>query len=215
MGWVAVMSAGDFPNRRYGDAAGYLDAYRDEIERAWRSVDRQAVAAAGEVLETCYKRGNQVFCCGNGGSAAISNHLACDHLKGVRTGSDLAPKVVSLSQNVELITAIANDMSYADVFKYQLESLAAPGDVAFLISASGASENITRAARWARENGLHTIGLCGFTGGELARLAEVHVHVASSNYGIVEDVHQGIMHILAQYLRQKGMSDGTIAETRF
>lgn len=209
------MSAGDFPNRGYGDAAGYLDDYRDEINRAWLSVDRQAVVAAAEILETCYKSGNRVFSCGNGGSAAISGHLACDHLKGIRTGSALVPKVVSLSQNVELITAIANDISYAEIFKFQLESLATPGDVAFLISASGNSENITRAARWARENGLHTIGLCGFTGGELARIAEVHVHVASSNYGIVEDVHQGIMHILAQYLRQKGMSDGTIAASRF
>lgn len=209
------MSARNFPNRGYDDVAGFFEDYRSELALAWESVDRRRVTAAGNILEACYDRGKQVFSCGNGGSAAISNHLVCDHLKGIRTGSKLSPKVISLSQNVELLTAISNDIGYGEVFKFQLESLATPGDVVFLISASGNSANIVRAARWAKENDLHTIGLVGFGGGELARLADVSVHVASENYGIVEDVHQGIMHMIAQFLRQKHMNEASIAETRF
>ena len=104
-----------------------------------------------------------VFSCGNGGSAAIANHLQCDHLKGVRTGTDLTPRVVSLSSNIELITAISNDIGYEDVFTYQLQSQSQPGDVLIAISSSGRSPNIARALdvgqqAWPtddRANGVH------------------------------------------------------------
>ena len=156
-----------------------------------------------------------MFSCGNGGSASIANHLQCDHVKGVRTTTDLPPRVLSLSTNVELLTAIANDMGYEDVFVYQLQSQSRPGDVLVAISSSGRSANIVRALTWARDNGLHTIAITGFDGGAARTLADVAIHVDCTNYGIVEDLHQAIMHALAQYIRQSRMTAETISARVF
>lgn len=156
-----------------------------------------------------------MFSCGNGGSAAIANHLQCDHVKGVRTATDLVPRVVSLSANVELITAIANDMAYEDVFVYQLQSQSGPGDVLIAVSSSERSPNIVRALTWARDHDIRTIALTGFSGGQARAVAEVTIHVDSANYGIVEDLHQGIMHALAQYIRQSRMTADAISSSVF
>ena len=117
-----------------------------------------------------------MFSCGNGGSASIANHLQCDHVKGVRTGTDLTPRVMSLSANVELLTAIANDMAYEEIFAYQLQSQARPGDVLVVISSSGRSANIVHALTWARDHGLRTIALTGFDGGDAPGLLAEVVH---------------------------------------
>ena len=116
---------------------------------------------------------------------------------------------------VELLTAIANDMSYEDVFVYQLQSQAGPGDVLIAVSSSGRSPNIVRALNWARDHDLRTVALTGFNGGDAKAVAEVSIHVDSANYGIVEDLHQAIMHLLAQYVRQSRMTAAAISSTVF
>jgi phosphoheptose isomerase len=125
------------------------------------------------------------------------------------------PRVVSLSTNIETITAIANDISYDDVFVYQLESLGRKDDVLMTISSSGDSENVVRAATWAKENGLGMIALTGFAGGRTATIADINIHVQSDNYGVIEDVHQSVMHMLAQYVRQKQMDEPLIQQRKF
>ena len=112
-------------------------------------------------------------------------------------------------------SARSHDISYAEVFSYQLQSQARPGDVLVAISSSGRSENIVRALRWARDNGLHTIAFTGFEGGEARAVADVSIHVRSSNYGVIEDTHQGIMHAMAQYIRQSRMSVEAIERQAF
>lgn len=189
--------------------------YFDRCARAARSVPAPALACAAEILTTAYRNGNTVYACGNGGSAAISNHLLCDHAKCIRTDTRLMPRVVSLATNIEVITAIANDIAYDDIFVYQLENLARSGDVLITISASGDSENVVRAASWACDHGLRTIAMTGFTGGRTGSLAEVHLHVEGDNYGVIEDVHQSLMHILAQYIRQAHMAEAHIPERKF
>ena len=156
-----------------------------------------------------------MFSCGNGGSASIANHMQCDHVKGIRTATDLAPQVLSLSTNVELLTAIANDIGYENVFVYQLQSQSQPGDVLIAVSSSGRSPNIVQALTWARDHGLRTIAITGFDGGAARAVAEVSIHVDCTNYGIVEDLHQAIMHALAQYIRQSRMSADAISTTVF
>jgi phosphoheptose isomerase len=204
-----------FPAGPYTSAAWYFDEYAEETARAANSIESAAIDRAAAVLLDAYTRGVAVFCCGNGGSAAIANHLQCDYLKGIRTGTDLAPRVVSLSANVELLTAIANDFTYEDVFTYQLQSQAVSGDVLIAVSSSGRSANIVHALTWARDHGLRTIALTGFDGGEARAVAEVTVHVEVANYGIVEDLHQAIMHVLAQYIRQSRMTPDAILTTVF
>jgi D-sedoheptulose 7-phosphate isomerase len=204
-----------FPERAYARAVEYLEAYRQTLIEAWESVDLPAAERAAAMLATSIAEGRTVFACGNGGSAAIANHLANDCLKGVQTDTALHPRVVSLSATIELITAIANDIAYDEVFAYQLRSLAQPGDVLISISSSGNSENIVRAVRWARANGVATIAFTGFDGGRSAVLADVNLHVRAANYGVVEDIHQSLMHILSQYLRQQAMPQQLIPRRRF
>lgn len=215
-----LVAAGDrsprpFPSARYATAASYGAAYFSEWARATETLDPVALEMAAELLMDAYLRGATVFSCGNGGSAAIADHLQCDHVKGVRSGTDLAPRVTSLASNVDLITAIANDIGYEDVFSYQLQSQARSGDVLVVISSSGSSPNIVRALSWAGSHGMATIAFTGFSGGEARRLADACVHVSCWNYGVVEDLHQAAMHAIAQYIRQSRMADELIADTRF
>ena len=204
-----------FPDQKFDTPGAFADAYFEHLARAAASVDRRVIEAAANMLGATYGAGGTVFACGNGGSAAISNHLHCDHLKGVQTDTQLRPKVVSLSATIETITAIANDISYDDVFHFQLQCMAEAGDVLITISSSGNSENIVKAATWAREKGLIVIALTGFDGGRSAALADVNLHVDADNYGIVEEVHQSLMHILAQYVRMTHMPDAIIEERSF
>ncbi len=193
----------------------YFDAYLGESARAAASIDQRHLERAATVLTEAYLRGATVFSCGNGGSASLANHFQCDHVKGIRTTTDLSPRVVSLCSSVELLTAIANDIEFEDVFAYQLQSQARPGDVLIAISSSGRSLNILRVIAWAREHDVRTIALTGFDGGDAKSLADVAIHVECSNYGIVEDLHQVVIHALAQYVRQSRMTPDAISSTTF
>ncbi len=208
-------SAVKFPVAPYASAGSYFDAYADEMARAAKTIEAAAFDRAAVILAEAYARGARMFSCGNGGSASIANHMQCDHLKGIRNQTDRAPQVLSLSTNVELLTAIANDLGYENTFVYQLQSQARPGDVLIAVSSSGGSPNITRALSWARDHGLRTIAITGFSGGEARTTAEVAIHVDSTNYGVVEDLHQSVMHALAQYIRQSRMTADAIATAVF
>jgi phosphoheptose isomerase len=211
----AIGTSTRFPATPYVSAAAYFDAYAQETARAASAVEPAAFERAADILLKAYTRGAAVFACGNGGSASIANHLQCDHLKGVRTATDLTPRVVSLSANIELLTAIANDTTYDDVFAYQLQSQSRADDVLIAVSSSGRSANIVRALIWARDHGLRTIALTGFEGGGARATAEVTIHVDCANYGVVEDSHQAIMHALAQYIRQSRMTADAISSHVF
>ncbi len=112
-------------------------------------------------------------------------------------------RVISLADNMALLSAWANDASYDVVFKEQLENLLEPGDVVLAISASGNSPNVLRAMEYARKCGAVTIGFAGFGGGKLKQLVDIDISVSSNNYGQVEDLHLTLNHIVSQYLKQK------------
>ncbi|MBF0370524.1 MAG: SIS domain-containing protein [Magnetococcales bacterium] len=204
-----------FPQTKFASISRFHHAYIQEIHQALASLDDQALQAAADLLEGVIRQRKWIFTCGNGGSAAIANHCLCDFGKGVRTHTPLKPRVSALSAHIESITAIANDMDYADIFAHQLASLASPGDLLITISASGNSENVVRAAQWARENQLHTLALTGFNGGRLREMAQYPLHIKADNYGVIEDSHQAILHMLAQYIRQKHMDEDRVAAEKF
>jgi len=204
-----------FPDSKFVDAASYADAYFASVSRAAASVDRTKLRQAAALLARIYSEGGMVYSCGNGGSAAIANHLVCDHCKLVRTDTELMPRIYSLSTTVEIITAVGNDLAYEEVFVYQLRALAKPGDALITISSSGNSENIVRAALWASQNRLPVISMTGFSGGRSAAIADINLHVAADNYGVIEDVHQSLMHLLAQYIRQAHMEEDVIRQRTF
>ena len=197
-----------FPLEKIGSVEDYLDLYAGFLRQGLESVDRGALKNVLRELTEAYRLRRTVWVCGNGGSAAISDHFACDHLKGVSTNTALLPRVLSLSSNASLLTAIGNDLSFDRIFEHQLASLAQPGDVLIAVSSSGNSPNIIRAVNAAKSLGLRTIGFVGFDGGELSKIADHALHVKIANYGVVEDVHQSLMHVLAQFIRLTALDDG-------
>jgi len=141
--------------------------------------------------------------------------LSCDHQKGIHGGTHYRPRVVCLSSNVALITAVSNDIGYAESFAFPLSLHGRPGDVLITISSSGNSENIVRALHVAETIGMTRIAFTGFDGGRSRQMADANIHVAAHNYGVVEDVHQACMHVLAQYVRQAAMSEELIRNSVF
>jgi len=196
-----------FPDHVYGDAGSYASDYYARLAAASATIMPDAIAAAGDLLLSTIDAGKRIYSCGNGGSAAIANHLVCDCLKGIRTNTAIKPKVYSLSTTVETITAIVNDIGSEEMFSFQLSSLGEGGDLLIAISSSGASPNIIKALQLARTMGMKTIAMTGFAGGEAVKIADVSLHVDCENYGIVEDLHQSLMHILAQYCRNSRFDD--------
>ena len=204
-----------FPIDEIKSAEQYADQYFSHLRLAAQDVDRAALARGVTLVEKTILSGGTIYSFGNGGSAAISNHLLCDFAKGIQTDTVLRPKIVSLSSHVELLLAIGNDLSFEDIFQFQAATWARPGDLLMAISSSGNSENIVRTLQWAKANGVATLALTGFDGGRAMVIADVSIHVASANYGVIEDIHQSIMHLFAQYIRQKHMDGISISTRKF
>jgi D-sedoheptulose 7-phosphate isomerase len=185
-----------------------LTEYTNELWKSLHSVSQYNVDSVVNIL----LQSRTIYVCGNGGSAAIAEHLACDCVKGVATDSkdDFALNVISLSSNLPMISAIANDIGYDEVFSKQLKWLSwnlkdfgtYSKDTLIVISSSGNSPNIINAIKKATELGMNTVAIVGFNGGEAKKLANWCIHIPSDNYGIVEDASQAIMHFMAQKMRR-------------
>ena len=152
-----------------------------------------------------YEQGKAVFLFGNGGSAALASHIACDLGKGTIVNNDSRPRfrVVALTDNIPLMTAWANDSSYERIFAEQLQNLLSAGDAAFAISGSGNSPNVLAGLRVARALGAVTMGLTGFQGGKMKALCDYCVVVPSSNMQIIEDFHLSVAHAMFSVIRDR------------
>lgn len=181
----------------------HVFAYTTMLVDGISKIDRSTLDSVYKVIQEAMEAGLPIYVCGNGGSAAIAQHFACDHSKGVHSDCNvkLQPNVISLSTNVPLITAIANDLDYSEVYAHQLDFLPEDEGILIAISSSGNSPNIVKAIERARKRGMVTIAFTGFDGGIASQIAHASVHVPVHNYGVVEDIHQMIMHCLAQALR--------------
>jgi D-sedoheptulose 7-phosphate isomerase len=187
--------------------ATYLADYAHALSAAIQAVDTDALDRARTLIEEASHKGNRIFAVGNGGSAAIADHLCCDWTKGTHCEGHPTIQSFSLTSNVALYSAIANDYGFEKVFSTQVQFFGKPGDVLVAISSSGNSENIVAAVEHAHTLGMSTIGLSGFKGGRLKDTAQVSLYIPAQNYGVVEDAHQSLMHILAQFIangRDKG-----------
>jgi len=205
-----------FPNKNHTNLPEFLFGYTSEITKGFESIDLNQLKLIQEVMDTTIKNGHTIFSCGNGGSSAISDHFVCDFLKGTATDTKIQPIIHSFTSNTPTLTAVANDISYDDIFSFQLEKYATHQDLLICISSSGKSQNIIRAISQAKDMGVKTISFVGFTGGEAKEMSDYCIHINSNNYGIVEDVHQSLMHLLAQYIRLNNLdSSKSIEETIF
>lgn len=185
------------------DAAAFARWYRDRTIRQWEGLDIEGVARLAAWILSAREKGRGVFVMGNGGSAATASHIATDLSKTAHVAGRKPIKCLSLADNVAFITAIGNDRSFDDVFSRQLENVVASGDVVLLVSGSGNSPNLLKAAALAKARGARTAALLGFDGGKLKGKVDLALLVASDQYGVIEDLHMSIGHILTFFLKQR------------
>jgi D-sedoheptulose 7-phosphate isomerase len=180
-----------------------VSSYFAGLTRAIQILPLESIELVADVLLKAYHEDRMVYIFGNGGSAALASHFACDLGKGTANGTEKRFRVLALTDNVPLITAWANDANYADIFAEQLANLVRPGDVAFAISGSGNSTNVLRGLQVAKQAGAATVGLTGFRGGELKDHCDACVIVPSENMQIIEDLHLCVAHSLFTSIRRK------------
>tara|TARA_B100000131_G_C18011273_1_gene570600 strand:- start:166 stop:786 length:621 start_codon:yes stop_codon:yes gene_type:complete len=204
-----------FPNKKFKNLREFLIAYKSEASKMFNENHVKKLEKIANILSKIYKSQKTLYVCGNGGSASIAEHFVCDHQKLLATTKKFLPKVISLSSNLPLITAIANDTDYSNIFSDQLKYNYRPGDMIFLISASGNSPNIVKALKFAKQKKIFSISFTGFDGGKAKELSNINIHCKSYNYGIVEMMHHNYMNIIAQYLRQKVLSKSDIKKIYF
>jgi len=191
-----------FPKDDNMNLEDFFNKYVNNLYGALNSLDIESLEHCYDALIACINSGSRIFTCGNGGSSAIAEHMVCDFVKQASTDSSIEPKVHALL-STPILTAIANDYSYDQIFSFQLERYAESSDLLLSISSSGNSENIVKAIETAKLKNMMTISFVGFDGGKVSKLSDVVLHLKAENYGIVEDSHQALMHILSQYLRLK------------
>jgi len=188
----------------------YFEMYRRVISE----LPHGAIEQATIELLRAYQNGKCVFIFGNGGSAALASHFACDLGKGtvMENNGHKRFRVMALTDNVALVTAWANDRCYEHIFAEQLHNFVSPGDVAFAISGSGNSPNVLRALEVARSAGATTIGLAGVEGGKMKNLCDVCIILPSNNMQIVEDFHLSVTHAVFSVIRQR-ISENSTAQS--
>lgn len=174
--------------------------YLEKEVETIKSLDIEAIDLIMSEIKESQKRGNVIYICGNGGSAATASHFCCDFNKGVSGEEIKNTNFICLSDNIPTMMAIANDISYDEIFSYQLKNRLNPGDLVFVISGSGNSKNIINAMQVAKEKGNKIIGLCGYSGGKVKEMSDVCLHVDINNMQIVEDVHMILDHCMMYIL---------------
>jgi D-sedoheptulose 7-phosphate isomerase len=183
--------------------SNHITTYLDNLHTAIQELPIADIEKVAEVIHQAYLRGSQIFVMGNGGSAATASHFACDLGKGTVTPGKKRFRVISLNDNIPLLTAYANDIGYENIFAEQLINLVEPLDVAIMITASGNSPNVLKAARCAKEHGAITVGFIGFGGGKLKNMVDHHITISSRDYGNVEDIHLILEHAISAYFRER------------
>jgi D-sedoheptulose 7-phosphate isomerase len=185
---------------------GYITRLQTALDR----VNLEVVESIVEVLEQSTKNGSRIYVLGNGGSAATASHMVNDWGTGLRRRKIINLDITSLADNTPVCTAISNDIGYENVFYMQLVGLLKKEDVVIALSCSGNSPNIIKAVDYANEIGSTVIGITGFDGGQLRRLCDISFHVPSedSDYGLVEDVHMILDHMIYSYFIEKSLTHG-------
>lgn len=174
--------------------------YLSELMKSIDELPIEKIERIVNELKKAYRKNKHVFIMGNGGSAATASHFVCDLSKGTMVKGKKRFRVIGLTDNVPLLTALGNDVSYGEVFKAQLENIAAKGDIVIVFTGSGNSPNILRAVRYANSIGAVSIGFTGFSGGKLKGLAKISLIVPSNNMERVEDIHLILEHLIKLFL---------------
>jgi D-sedoheptulose 7-phosphate isomerase len=184
----------------------YIDGYTAALNSVMGKLDSAQFEKIIAILSEAYKNDRQVFIAGNGGSAAAANHFVCDFGKNAVPFKGTEPgrrrfRIVSVCDNVEKITALANDIAFEEIFRQQLINLMREGDVLIVISASGNSPDLVRACEYAKEMKSPVIALAGFSGGKIREFADAALVAPLESYEQIEDIHMIIIHMIVYYFK--------------
>jgi D-sedoheptulose 7-phosphate isomerase len=181
----------------------FIDRYLTELESVVQRISRDEVRLVVAALLDAWTHRRTIFLIGNGGSAATASHMMNDISKFTIVDGLPRFRCVALTDNVPLMTALGNDIGYAEIFVEPLRNLLEDDDVLIAISASGNSANIVKAVEYARSRGATVIGLCGQPGGKLAGLADLKIIIPSGRIGHQEDGHMILDHVISAALRER------------
>lgn len=178
------------------DYISEINTYLEHEIDTLKALDVNEINAALNLLLETFENGNTVFVFGNGGSSATASHFQNDFNKGVSEHTEKKFNFQCLNDNVATVMAVANDIGFEEVFRFQLVGHMRPGDVALAISGSGNSKNVLNAVEYAKKQGAKVIGLTGFGGGKLKELSDVSLHVPINSMQITEDIHMVFDHLM-------------------
>ena len=180
-----------------------IKKYIKILKSGVNTLDTEKLSKIENIIFNKIKDNKKIFVCGNGGSASVANHFLCDFNKGIKIDSKrkLRPKIISLSDNIETILAIGNDISFQKVFTFQLDNFFTKGDIVILLSCSGSSPNIIDTLNHCKKKKIFTISLTGFANKKVQKKANININLNIKNYGVSEDFFQIIMHMLSQSIR--------------
>lgn len=179
----------------------FCDEYGTKIADALKYLPGKRIETLAHCLHTAWRDDKQVFLCGNGGSAANALHIANDFFFGIaRNTARRGIKTLALPANQAIVSCVANDISYAEIFSEQLKVYAKPGDVLIALSGSGNSPNIVSALEAARELGMTSFAILGYSGGRSLQLADTAIHIPVNDMQVAEDMQLIIGHMLMQWL---------------
>lgn len=180
----------------------WLNDFISEHLRVVKSLDNDKILELIDILKKTRDSNRCIFIAGNGGDAACVSHLSCDLAKGASYNREKRFRVITLVDNIPWITAIANDLSYDEIFSEQLLNLAVKGDLLIVLSVSGSSENIVKVVATAKELGLYTVGILGDRNGKVIDMVDLPIVVPSGHFGHVEDIQAFICHIISYYFME-------------
>ena len=182
----------------------YYKEYRKRLNDILDQVNTKDLEKVISIMVETFKKGNTVYVCGNGGSAATASHMQADFSFFVRYYTNFRPRMIALTDNTPLITAVGNDTTFNDIFVEQLKGKFQKGDTIICISASGNSENVIRAAEYANTREGNSIGFVGFSGGKLKDVCTATLYTPNpkGDYGPIEDIHMIYDHLIVNYLSE-------------
>ena len=185
-----------------------LQGYKSSLIQASQNIDINIVEKIEKLIFKKITQDKQIFICGNGGAASVSNHFLCDFNKGIKLSSKnkLKPKVISLSNDIENILAISNDIKFDKIFSFQLDNYCKPGDLLITFSCSGTSKNILNVINYAKNKKLKTISFTGFASKKIQKITDINFDANIKNYGVAEDIFQSLMHMISQSIRLRFVS---------
>ena len=185
------------------DQKTLIKSYFDREIEVIKRLNIDDINAAVQAIWAAYERDATIYIFGNGGSAATASHYVGDFNKGISEKKDKKFNLVCLSDNIPQMMAIANDISYDEVFRYPLVNRLKPSDLVIGISGSGNSKNVVRAVEYAKEIGTPVVGITGYHGGKLKKLADYHMDVMEDDMQISEDLHMIFDHMMYFVLNQE------------